>query len=197
LTEDKGVAYLPGPSGERALCARLQRGEEQAMAELYEIHAPNLLRFLGRFLRDRALAEDALQDTFISAFQNIGLLTRAASLRAWLGRIAVRKALNLQRSSSRRARAEGQRAAVPDPEPDPGMRDTAHRVLLLMQDLDPGKRLVLLLVTEGYSAADISEATGEPRSTVLSRICRARIELARLAAASGIALPQQREEPGP
>jgi DNA-directed RNA polymerase specialized sigma24 family protein len=70
-------------------------------------------------------------------------------------------------------------------------------MLALMRQLDPEKRLVLLLVTEGYSASEIADMTDEPRSTVLSRISRARIELARLASAAGVVLRRQKEEPGP
>jgi DNA-directed RNA polymerase specialized sigma24 family protein len=65
-----------------------------------------------------------------------------------------------------------------------------------MQQLSPEKRLALLLVSEGYTAAEIAELTGEERNTVLSRIFRARIELAKLAVAAGIVLPDTRKEPG-
>src|ERR1700694_1311409 len=106
LANDKRIAYLPGPSGDRALAARLLRGEERAIAELYEIHAPRLLRLLSRFMPDRALADDALQETFITAFQSLSRLRGVENLQAWLARIAVRKALNQLRSSSRRAQAE-------------------------------------------------------------------------------------------
>ena len=197
LTKDKDIGFLPGPSGERALTARLLRGEERAMAELYAMHSPRLLRFLARFLRDSAMAEDALQETFIAAFKSIGKLKGAASLQAWLGRIAVRKAINLQRSSIRRARNEEKLPAKPDPHPDPGTRDLAQRILMLMEEMDPEKRLVLLLVMEGYRSAEIAEATREPKNTILSRIFRARIELAKLAAAAGLAMSGWREEPGP
>lgn len=156
-----------------------------------------MLRFLARFLRDPALAEDALQETFLAAFKSVGTLRRATSLRAWLGSIAVRKALNLYRASHRRARMEAQAPSGRDPDPDPGARDLVQRVLSLMQELSPEKRLVLLLVSEGHSSAEIAEITGEERNTVLSRIFRARLELAKLAVAAGIVVPDSREEPGP
>jgi RNA polymerase sigma-70 factor, ECF subfamily len=196
LAKDKEIEYLPGPSGERALSARLLRGEEPAQAELYGLHAPWVLRFLVRFLRNPALAEDALQETFLAAFKSVGSLRRATSLRAWLGSIAVRKALNLHRASNRRVRVEAQAPSGPHPDPDPGVRDLAQRLLSLMQQLNPEKRLALLLVSEGYSSAEIAEITGEERNTVLSRIFRARLELAKLAIAAGIVLPDIRKERG-
>jgi RNA polymerase sigma-70 factor (ECF subfamily) len=174
----------------------LLRGEERAMSELYAIHAPRLLRFLGRFLRDPVLAEDVLQETFIAAFENIARARDVASLQAWLATIAVRKAMNLQRSSSRRVRIEGQNTRSAHSHPDHDTRDLAQRILLLIEGLDPEKRLVLLLASAGYSAAEIAEVTDEPRSTVLSRVARARIELAKLAAASGLGVPLPQEEPG-
>jgi RNA polymerase sigma-70 factor (ECF subfamily) len=197
LPKDKDIGYLPGPSGERALSARLLRGEEGAQAELYALHAPSVLRFLVRYLRDQTLAEDALHEAFLAAFKAVGSLRNATSLRAWLGSIAVRKALNLHRASARRARVEAQAQHRPDPHPDPGARDLARRILALMEQLGSEKRLALLLVSEGYTSTEIAEITGEERNTVLSRIFRARIELAQLAEAAGIALPDAREEPGP
>jgi RNA polymerase sigma-70 factor (ECF subfamily) len=155
-----------------------------------------VLRFLVRFLRSPALAEDALQETFLAAFKSVGSLRRASSLRAWLGSIAVRKALNLHRASDRRVRMEAQAPSGPDPHPDPGARDLARRVLSLMQQLSPEKRLALLLVSEGYKSGEIAEITGEERNTVLSRIFRARLELAKLAIAAGLVLPDARKEPG-
>jgi RNA polymerase sigma-70 factor (ECF subfamily) len=196
LAKDSDIEYLPGASGERALSARLLRGEEPALAELYALHAPWVLRLLVRFLRSPALAEDALQETFLAAFKSVGSLRRASSIRGWLGSIAVRKALNLHRASGRRLRMEAQAPGGPEPDPDPGARDLARRVLSLMQQLSPEKRLALLLVSEGYTAAEIAELTGEERNTVLSRIFRARIELAKLAVAAGIVLPDTRKEPG-
>jgi RNA polymerase sigma-70 factor (ECF subfamily) len=183
-------------TGERALSVRLLRGEEPAMAELYASHAPWVLRFLVRILRDSALAEDALQEAFLAAFKSVSSLRRAKSLRAWLGSIAARKALNLHRASNRRVRVEAQAPGGPDPNPDPGVRDLAHRVLSLMQKLDPRKRVALLLVSEGYNSAEIARITGEERNTVLSRIFRARRELAELAVAAGIVLPDSEKEPG-
>ena len=197
LGKDNDIAYLPGPSGDRALVARLLRGEEQAMAELYQAHAPRLLRFLQRFLRDGALAEDALQEAFISAFENLPRLQAVESVQAWLLRIAVRKALNLRRSSSRRVRSESQEPRPEGAPFDPATRDLAQKLLELLLQLDPAKHLVLALVANGYTAAEIAASTEEPRSTVLSRIVRARLELARLAAAAGLELPQLKEEPAP
>jgi DNA-directed RNA polymerase specialized sigma24 family protein len=91
---------------------------------------------------------------------------------------------------------EAQAHSGPHPDPDPGVRDLAQRVLSLMQQLNPEKRLALLLVSEGYSSAEIAEITGEERNTVLSRIFRARLELAKLAVAAGIVLPDIRKERG-
>lgn len=194
----KPVAYLPGQSGERALRARLLLGEERAMADLYAMHARRLLRILTRYLRNAQLAEDALQETFAAAFRNLGSLQNVSNLEAWLTRIAVRKVLNMRRSSARRARVEQQPAPAPET-PDPAARDLAQDVLRLLQEMEPEKRLVLLLVCEGYTAAEIAESLEAPRSTILSRISRSRAELARRCAAAGLEIPGQLEldEPAP
>ncbi len=65
------IVPLPGPAGERALVSRLRAGEDQAYRDCYELHAPRTLALLARMLRDRAKAEENLQETFVAAFDKI------------------------------------------------------------------------------------------------------------------------------
>jgi RNA polymerase sigma-70 factor (ECF subfamily) len=62
-------------------------------------------------------AEDALQDTMLSAWQGLGSFEGRASLRTWLYRIATNRCLNARRSASRRPATEWNIPGVDPPEP--------------------------------------------------------------------------------
>jgi RNA polymerase sigma factor (sigma-70 family) len=62
-------------------------------------------------------AEDALQDTLLSAWQGLGGFERRASIRTWLYRIATNRCLNALRSTSRRPAKAWDIAEVEPPEP--------------------------------------------------------------------------------
>src|SRR5881394_3764613 len=62
-------------------------------------------------------AEDAVQDTLLSAWQGLGAFEGRASIRTWLYRIATNRCLNALRSASRRPATEWNIAGVEPPEP--------------------------------------------------------------------------------
>lgn len=183
----RGITFLPGVAGERALVARLHAGEDAAYRECYQQHAPALLRVLERVLKNRARAEEVLQETFVAAFRAIGEFRGETKLFTWLAGIGVRRALNEIRSDARRTKNQ---PPPPDeghsPEPWLADRDETRKVLALLDAMEPAKRAALLLQAQGHTAAEIAEITGEPRGTILSRIARARAELAERASSAGL-----------
>lgn len=62
-----------------------------------------MLALSERLLRDRGLAEDVVQDAFISAFRSLGEFEGRSSLKTWLHRITVNAALSKIRQIKRRA----------------------------------------------------------------------------------------------
>jgi len=175
--------------------ARLVAGDDLAYHECYEQLAPGVMTLLVRVLKNHALAEEVLQDTFIAAFRGIGSFRGETRLFTWVAGIGVRRALNSLRDEARRTRN-----APPAPEgghsPEPWLteRDDVRKVMELMDRMEPPKRLALLLQAEGYTAAEIAGITGEPRGTILSRLSRGKAELAALAAEAGMVVPTMGEE---
>jgi RNA polymerase sigma-70 factor (ECF subfamily) len=78
---------------EAALVAALQAGDKAAFAELVDTYSAKLYNVALRLLRDPAEAEDALQETFLSAFRAIGDFEGRSSLGTWLYRIATNASL--------------------------------------------------------------------------------------------------------
>jgi RNA polymerase sigma-70 factor (ECF subfamily) len=182
------LTFLSGDAGDRALRARLLAGEDEAYRECYAQHAPRLMRLLARLLGELAVAEEVLQESFLAAFRSLPSLTGELNIAGWLTRIATNRAYNAIRERTRRHHNLPPSADISAPSIDQQVesRDLIHKVLGLLDEMDPDKKLALLLQAEGYSVGEIADVCGEPRGTILSRLSRARTELLERMAAAGL-----------
>jgi RNA polymerase sigma-70 factor (ECF subfamily) len=71
------------------LVARALDGERWGREMLYRRHAGSLLALTTRLLRNRSEAEEVVQDTFVTGFEQLATLRDPAAVRPWLGQIAV------------------------------------------------------------------------------------------------------------
>jgi RNA polymerase sigma-70 factor (TIGR02960 family) len=99
------------------LISRARAGDGDAFRELTEPHRRELQVHCYRMLGSFQDAEDALQDTLLTAWQGLGGFEGRASLRTWLYRIATNRCLNARRSASRRPAKEWDVPEVEPPEP--------------------------------------------------------------------------------
>jgi len=99
------------------LVTRARAGDGDAFRELTEPHRRELQVHCYRMLGSFQDAEDALQDTLLSAWQGLGGFEERASLRTWLYRIATNRCLNVLRSARRRPAKEWNVPGVEPPEP--------------------------------------------------------------------------------
>lgn len=87
--------------GEGALVAALRAGEAAAYEILVRTYGPRLLATARRILRDAALAEDCLQETFLKAFDKIDGFEGRSALGTWLHSILVNQSLMKLRKNKR------------------------------------------------------------------------------------------------
>jgi len=99
------------------LIARARAGDGGAFAVLVEPHRRELQVHCYRMLGSFQDAEDALQDTLLSAWQGLDGFEERASLRTWLYRIATNRCLNVRRAIQRRRAKEWDIPDVDPPEP--------------------------------------------------------------------------------
>jgi RNA polymerase sigma-70 factor (ECF subfamily) len=99
------------------LISRARAGDGDAFREMTEPHLRELQVHCYRMLGSLQDAEDALQDTLLTAWQGLGAFEQRASLRTWLYRIATNRCLNLRRSTGRRLAKEWNIPGVQPPEP--------------------------------------------------------------------------------
>ena len=153
--------------------------------------ADRLFRLAMWFMRNRADAEDVVQDTMIQALKSFHRFQPGTNCRAWLTTI-------LQRVVSNRRRAAGRSIVVDDP--DDRIAHTVPFVPPVPQDLtdelvlDTLRRLptafqevIVLCDVEDLSYREAAEALAIPIGTVMSRLHRGRAQLrAALTAANAL-----------
>lgn len=99
------------------LLLRARAGDGAAFSELTEPHRRELHVHCYRILGSFQDAEDALQETLLTAWQGLAGFEGRASIRTWLYRIATNRCLNARRSDSRRQAKEWNVPNVDPPEP--------------------------------------------------------------------------------
>lgn len=71
------------------------RGDAESQFRLYKLYAPKMMGLCLRYTKNKADAEDVLQEGFIKVFENIYQLKKAEKLEWWLKRIFINEALQL------------------------------------------------------------------------------------------------------
>ena len=75
--------------GDAELVSAAQAGDRVAEETIYRRHVQHVASIVLRLLRDRTEADDVVQDTFLTAFEEIGSLRNGGALRGWLAQIGV------------------------------------------------------------------------------------------------------------
>lgn len=166
--------------GDAELAAAARAGSAAAFASLIERFQPAVLRYLYHHSGDAQLAADMTQETFLTAWRELGKLRDERAFAGWLYRIAA----NQLRMAWRRERrllsldwlAERGAAIVPglrrtDQSTRTGERDTIARAL---STISPNLREALLLHTHwGFSVAEVAEIQAISLAAARKRIGRA------------------------
>jgi RNA polymerase sigma-70 factor (ECF subfamily) len=163
-------------------------GDRKAFGELVRRYQDRLYHAAYRLIGNADDAQDAVQESFLSAYQSLHQFKGDARFFTWLYRIAVNAAISTKRK--RRAvlatdYAGLQTMAEPQDESE-GVRPGAaleraedeRRLRIALDALTPEHRTVLVLKEiEGCKYEFIADLLGVPIGTVRSRLHRARLEL--------------------
>ncbi|MHC5039511.1 MAG: sigma-70 family RNA polymerase sigma factor [Planctomycetota bacterium] len=139
--------------------AFLQSPEGGAYTDIVNKHSSFVFRVAFNVLRDRTLAEDAAQETFLTLLRSQAAFQPAGSLKAWLGRVAYRAALKTLRASGRRKRHEeaaGRERVRKETTMDPEKRETLNQL----------RQFVLNLPLELRTAVDLKYFQKVPQTDI-------------------------------
>lgn len=164
---------------ETGLIRSAQNGDRNAFSELVRLHAQGVLNVIQRMCGDAQLAEDAAQEAFIRAWQNLPSYRPQTSLRNWLYRIALNAGTDMLRKEKR---------ILPDDIEDLHLTDGGAGLETLVSQnertnlvqkailsLPEASRAVLVLREyEELSYQEISSTLDIPVGTVMSRLNYAR-----------------------
>src|SRR4051812_20415445 len=96
------------------IVAALRRGNQAVFAELVDAYSPGLMRMAQMFVRDRAVAEEVVQETWLAVLRGIDRFEGRSSLKTWIFRILMNTA---KTRAQREARSVPFSAVVGDDEP--------------------------------------------------------------------------------
>ncbi|MEM6345586.1 MAG: RNA polymerase sigma factor [Bacteroidota bacterium] len=156
-------------------------GDRNAQFRLYKLYSRAMFNICTRMLGDRAAAEDALQEAFVSVFTKLHTFQGRASLGAWMKRIVVNKCLSLL--NRRTLFTESLDEQLHEVEDESSERDWAiteadlssERIHQAIKSLPEGCRVIFTLYQlEGYDHQEISEILGVSVSTSKSQFHRAK-----------------------
>ena len=147
---------------------------DQKIEELIRLYQVPLLRLCYVQLQDKALAEDAVQETFLKACNGLGTFRGESSEKTWLTRIAMNVCRDYQRGSWFK---HTDRSITPDMlqigevQPDTEDMDLSLAVMKLPRKL---REAVLLYYYQDMDTAEIGAVLGIAHSSVSNRLRRGR-----------------------
>ena len=162
-----------------------KKGDRKAQYELYKQYSRAMYNTSFRILKDSSEAEDAVQDGFLKAFQNIDTYSGTVSFGAWLKKIVVNTSLDVLRKRKiefEDLESVGHKLAEQDDYDDENELNLKVEMLKkAILSLPDGYRIVVsLYLLEGYDHDEISEIVGISASTSRSQLVRARKKLLEL-----------------
>jgi len=165
-----------------------QQGSDEAFTRLVEEHQTHVYNLCYRMLGEAA--EDAAQESFLRAYQNLQRYDRNRPFATWLLSIAAHYCIDrlrrrklsmfsLDEENDDGVTFEIADPASPNPEAESVKREERDRLHILLKDLDATDRAAIILrYWNDYSEIEIAESLNLTVSAVKSRLHRARRALA-------------------
>ena len=167
-----------------------QQGSDEAFTKLVEEHQTHVYNLCYRMLGEPEAAEDAAQESFLRAYQNLQRYDRNRPFATWLLSIAAHYCIDrlrrrklsvfsLDEENDEGVTFEIADPASPNPEAESVKREERDRLHILLKDLDVTDRAAIVLrYWNDYSEIEIAESLNLTVSAVKSRLHRARRALA-------------------
>ncbi|NLG25965.1 MAG: sigma-70 family RNA polymerase sigma factor [Clostridiales bacterium] len=154
-----------------------RRADEADFVRMVERYGDGLLRMCCLYLNDRALAEDAVQDTFVKAYRALGRFRGECDEKTWLTGIAINTCKNYRRNPWHRfvdRAVEMERMPERGTGDDPGDGEVLRQIAHLSK---AHREVVLLYYYQELPAREIAGLLNISEEAVYARLARARRKL--------------------
>ena len=161
---------------DEALVALAARNEQSALAELYDRYGRPAYGLALRVLRDEALAEDAVQEAFMTIWRTAPrFLPERGKASTWILTLVHRRAVDVVRREQRRRTdsldAAPEPAGPDTPDEQAWLRLQRERVQAALRQLPDQQREALeLAYYGGFTQSELAERLGQPIGTIKSRM---------------------------
>lgn len=166
---------MPPPSNQddAALLLLVQKGDEAAMASLFDRYSKVVYSVALRVLRDPASAEDVLQEIFMQIWRNPdGFIATRGSLGGWLAVVSRNRSIDALRRKRPTEQVDDMALASPynlaDEAERNNMMEKARSVIHLLPTEQ--RKTLEMAFFDGLTHSEIAEMTGDPLGTVKTRI---------------------------
>jgi RNA polymerase sigma-70 factor (ECF subfamily) len=173
---------MPPPSelDDATLLALVQRGDEGAMASLFDRYSKVVYSVALRVLRDPASAEDVLQEIFMQVWRSPeSFVATRGSLGGWLAVVSRNRSIDALRRKRPTESVDEIALASPYDLADEAERHSMmEKARTVMVTLPAEQRKTLeMAFFDGLTHSEIAEMTGDPLGTVKTRIRSALLSL--------------------
>jgi RNA polymerase sigma-70 factor (ECF subfamily) len=172
--EAGGVTVSPlSTQDDAALLSLVQKGDEYAMASLFDRYSKIVYSVALRVLRDPASAEDVLQEIFMQIWRNPdGFTATRGSLGGWLAVVSRNRSIDALRRKRPTEQVDDMALASPynlaDEAERNNMMEKARSVIHLLPTEQ--RKTLEMAFFDGLTHSEIAEMTGDPLGTVKTRI---------------------------
>jgi RNA polymerase sigma-70 factor (ECF subfamily) len=178
--EESTEVARPAAEDDGELLTRVLRGDEGAMAVLFDRYSKIVYSVALRVLRDTASAEDVMQEIFMQIWRNPNsFVSTKGSLGGWLAVVARNRSIDMLRRKRPSEQVEEMNLAS-----STNLADEAERSILMeraraaVKNLPTEQRKTLeMAFFDGLTHSEIAEMTGDPLGTVKTRIRSALLTL--------------------
>ncbi|WP_186668377.1 RNA polymerase sigma factor [Sporosarcina sp. BP05] len=161
----------------KELIRNIQAGDKDSFRELYEVYADYAIRTASAITRNREMAKDAVQETFIRVYRQISSYNPELPFEPWFYRILTNECLRFLKKESPLSKFEHS-----DLENDPSLAEESSDHLSdlydTIQSLDDMHRIpIILKYVRGFTEKEIADILGLNHNTVKSRLFKGRKRL--------------------
>ena len=158
-----------------SIIQQVLKGDADAFEGLVRRYERSVRGKAASVLHNSTLVDEAVQQTFVTAFEHLGSLRKPGAFPGWLLQIAYRHALSIAKLERRSTPLTEDRQSALITEP---MSDRKQILLEAVSRLPKHEQIVVMThYFDGYSTSEIAHMLGHPVGTVTKRLQRARTRL--------------------